>query len=271
MAASFDIEFYFTKVLSPIFNYCTEYPVAKRKNLSQIAIYHPKEKITHIQLSWLQAATEFDYQTFESIDPANPNLLLRIHTLQESFRIILQSEIARNPDKNEIERESIPGEIDTNENVIYRIPLMLALKLLNTVLKQEQRSKIIKQYEEINPKNDSLVKVTKTSKATPLIRAALETWVSHLIEINICTSFAQFKTLMTGTYCKKGPMDDEEKYDDGPKVKEVYCLLKKDGKHTVHFKIENDLGVIGSNSKRALSSFKKIFDLVIDRLNKTVT
>jgi len=155
MTAPFDIEYFFTIVLPPIFKYCTQHPIANDRRKLSLATHQKEERITHVQLAWLQAVTEFDFQTFESINPARPDLLARIHKLQECFRIILQAEIAKNPEKNEIERKSILGEIDTNENAIYRIPLMLAVKLLNIVLNQEERNKITKTCNETDSTAES--------------------------------------------------------------------------------------------------------------------
>ncbi|MGQ3888471.1 hypothetical protein ACQUW5_05495 [Legionella sp. CNM-1927-20] len=117
--------------------------------------------------------------------------------------------------------------------------------------------------------SQTLIHQNKRSKN--IIRAALEIWVRHLIEADICTTYTQFKQLMINTYYKKTLRDEGEEYDEGPIVKNVYCLLDKNGKDKIYFKIENQLGVTGSTNNRALSSFKQIFDNILSELKKELS
>lgn len=84
---SFDIEFFLTKVLPPIYTYCTEHPLAisyKKMYLHEASsALSEKPRISHIQLAWLQAVTEFGFQSFDSIPPWDSNLLARVNALQE--------------------------------------------------------------------------------------------------------------------------------------------------------------------------------------------
>ena len=85
MTAPFDIEYFFTIVFPPIYTYCTQHPVAIDRRKLSLATHRKEEQITHVQLAWLQAVTEFDFQTFDSIDPARSDVLARIYKLQECF------------------------------------------------------------------------------------------------------------------------------------------------------------------------------------------
>lgn len=162
MGVSFDIEFFYTEALPPICYYCTEYPLAisyKKMYLHEVSsvssVSSEKPRISHIQLAWLQAVTEFGFQSFDSIPPWDSNLLARIHTLQENFRLILASAFINAPDKYDIKKELPLGEMDTGENVIYQIVLPTAKQLLQTVLNQEKREiEVAKIHRESNLQKD---------------------------------------------------------------------------------------------------------------------
>ena len=90
-------------------------------------------------------------------------------------------------------------------------------------------------------------------------RAALEEWIKYLIDREIAPTYAKFEDLMINTYFKKDAKYDCEKFNEGPKIREVYCLNDKNRKPRVYFKIENDLGVPTQLDHRSLSSFKDIY------------
>lgn len=159
MDVSFDIEFFFTKLLPPIYTYCTKHPLAisyKKMYLHEASsVLSEKPRISHIQLAWLQAVTEFGFQSFDSIPPWDPNLVARVHTLLENFRLILASAFVNAPDKYDIKKELPPSEMDTGENVIYQIVLSTAKQLLYTVLNQEKREReVAKIHRESNLQKD---------------------------------------------------------------------------------------------------------------------
>ena len=172
MTVPLDLEFYFKKALPVIHNYCTQNPlVIDRQKVATLGMLLEKPRISHIQLAWLQAVTEFDFQTFDSINPLNPTLFLRIHELQENFRRILANIAAENTEKDDIKKEVHPGELDPDKNAVYQLSLNIALRLLGTVLQQEQRdAQIAKVYSEINTrdkKNNSASAEKKNQKLKP--------------------------------------------------------------------------------------------------------
>ncbi len=208
MNVSFDIEFYFTKVLPPIYSYCTENPLTIcRAKMRAAAALPENPRISHIQLAWMQAVTEFDFQAFDSIPPWDTNLIARVHALQESFRQILADAFISDLKKYDIKKELPLGEMDAGENVIYQILLPTAVQLLQTVLNQEKRdAETAKIYSNANFKKDEPKKIkehkNQASKLSHYCNATTKNFymaVERLLEENPeheLTSTALWKTLL---------------------------------------------------------------------------
>lgn len=121
--------------------------------------------------------------------------------------------------------------------------------------------------------------INKKSKSR--MRAILEEFAEYLITHAICNTYPRFEELMTISHIHSGveKMSDECKFNEHPRIKNVYCIkvkpkegkaLKKT-KHSVHFSILSESGELIPQESYSLSSFKDIFDTAIKRLRNIAT
>ncbi len=103
---------------------------------------------------------------------------------------------------------------------------------------------------------------SRSQRAEPLIRSTLKQWIKSLVENTSYDTYPKFKDLMVNTYFQKNIKDEIEKFNEGEKVRDVFCRLNEEKQYTVYFKIENELGNVGPLKHRALSTIKRIFDTV---------
>lgn len=108
-------------------------------------------------------------------------------------------------------------------------------------------------------KKPTLPEENKRQRAESLTPSALKEWVKSLIQRTSCNTYPKFEDLMKNTYFQKNLRDEIEKFSEDENITDVFCRLNEKGKHTVYFKIKNELGKTNPMENRALSSFNRIF------------